>query len=311
LIGFGFSSKIYLRKAVVNIYDQISTNKRKTIVFMTIFLLLIIALGWMFSQIYDSPLILFLAIVLSLIQAYSSYFFGDKIALSISRAKLAEREKNKDIHRIVENLSITSGLPKPSIYIIEDQSPNAFATGRDPKHGSIAVTRGLLEILDKNELEGVIAHELSHIGNRDSLLMVVVVVLAGVVAIVSDLFFRIGFFGGFGDDDNSGGSGFGLIFGLVLAILAPIAAMLIQLAISRKREFMADATGALITRYPEGLARALKKISSYNRPLKFVNDATSMLYISNPRKKRSWLSALFDTHPPVEERIKALNAMAE
>lgn len=295
----------------MNIYDQIGSNKWKTVFYIGLFLLFIIGLGWMFAYIYNAPVILIIAIIIAVGQAMASYWWGDKIALSISRARPVKRDENKELYRIIENLSIASGLPKPAIYIIDDNSPNAFATGRDPNHSSIAVTTGLLSIMEKNELEGVIAHELSHIGNRDSLLMVVIVVLVGVVAIISDLFFRIGLWGGFGGDGNRGNNRLILIVGLILAILAPIVAILIQLAISRKREFMADATGALITRYPEGLANALRKISDYKKPVRFANDATSLLYIMNPTKKRSWFAGLFDTHPPVEERIKALLAMAE
>lgn len=295
----------------MNIYDQIGRNKWKTVFYIGLFLIFIIGLGWLFADIYNSPIILILAVIIAVGQAVASYFWGDSIALTLSHAKKIKKTENPELFRIVENLAITAGLPQPEVYIIPDQSPNAFATGRDPKHASIAVTAGLLEVLDKKELEGVIAHEFSHIGNRDSLLMVVIVVLVGVVAIASNLFFRVGFFGGFGDDDNRGSSGIMLIVGLIIAILAPISATLIQLAISRKREFMADANGALLTRYPEGLASALRKISANRQPLRFANDATSLLYITNPRKKRSWLTNLFETHPPVEERIKSLEAMAE
>ena len=297
----------------MNIYDQIGRNRWKTAFYIGLFLVFIIGLGWLFAYIYNSPGILIIAVIIAVVQAMASYWWGDSIALSMSHAQEVRRKDNKELHRIVENLTITAGLPKPKIYLIPDEAPNAFATGRDPKHASVAVTAGLLEILDKKELEGVISHELSHIGNRDSLLMVVIVVLVGVVAIASNLFFRIGFWGGFGRsrDNDSGSNGIILIIGLILAILAPLAATLIQLAISRKREFMADANGALLTRYPEGLANALRKISGYSRPMRYANDATALLYITNPTKKRSFLAGLFDTHPPVEERIKALLAMAE
>ncbi|MEI8061017.1 MAG: M48 family metallopeptidase [Candidatus Berkelbacteria bacterium] len=294
----------------MNIYDQIGSNKFKTVFYIGIFLIFIIALGWLFSYIYNSPAILIIAVIIAVGQALTSYFWGDSIALAMTHAQFVKKSDNPELYRIVENLAITAGIPAPKIYIINDDSPNAFATGRDPKHSSIAVTTGLLSIMEKNELEGVVAHELSHIGNRDSLLMVVVVVLVGVIAIASDLFFRISFWGGFGDDDNGGNNGIALLISIIIAILAPIMATLIQLAISRKREYMADANGALLTRYPEGLAGALRKISEFKKPVRYVNDATSLLFIMNPRKKRSWLSGLFDTHPPVEERIKALKAMA-
>jgi heat shock protein HtpX len=295
----------------MNIYDQIGTNKFKTAFYIGVFLIFIIALGWLFSYIYNSPAILIIAVIVAIVQASASYFWGDSIALAMTHAQAVKKPDNPELYRIVENLAITAGIPAAKIYIINDDSPNAFATGRDPAHSSIAVTTGLLEIMEKNELEGVIAHEMSHIGNRDSLLMVVIVVLVGVVAIASDLFFRIGFWGGFGDDDNGGNNGITLLIGIIIAILAPIMATLIQLAISRKREYLADANGALLTRYPEGLANALRKISEYKKPVRYANDATSLLFIMNPRKKRSWFSALLDTHPPVEERIKVLKDMAE
>ncbi len=295
----------------MSVYDQIGSNKWKTIFYIGLFLIFIIGLGWLFAYIYNAPIILILAVVIAVGQAMISYFWGDRVALSLSHAVAIKKSDNPELYRIVENLAITAGIPSPKIYIIPDQSPNAFATGRDPKHASIAVTAGLIDVLDRQELEGVISHELSHIGNRDSLLMVVIVVLVGVVAIVSDLFFRIGFWGGFGDNDNRGSNGLMLIIGLIIAILAPISATLIQLAISRKREFMADANGALLTRYPEGLANALRKISADRHPLRHASNATSLLYITDPTKKRSWLAGLFDTHPPVEERIKALEAMAK
>lgn len=294
----------------MNIYDQIGTNKWKTAFYIGVFLVFIIGLGYLFAWIYDQPGILFIAVIVAVAQALASYFWGDSIALAMTHAQAIKKSDNPELYRIVENLAITAGIPAPKIYIINDDSPNAFATGRDPKHSSIAITTGLLAIMEKNELEGVIAHELSHIGNRDSLLMVVIVVLVGVIAIASDLFFRIGFWGGFGDDNNRGNNGIMLLVGIIIAILAPITATLIQLAISRKREYLADANGALLTRYPEGLASALEKIAGYKKPVRYVNDATSLLFIMNPRKKRSWFSGLFDTHPPVEERIKALEAMA-
>ena len=294
----------------MTMYDQIGKNKVKTFFYLTLFLVFIIAIGWIFSYIYNSQMILIVAIIISVVQAFSSYFWGDKIALALSGARKLNHDDNKELFHIVENLAITAGLPLPEIYIIDDPALNAFATGRDPNHASIAVTIGLLETLEKTELEGVIAHELSHIGNRDSLLMVVVVVLVGVIAIVSDLYFRMSFWG-IGDDEDNQLGWISLAIGLLMAILAPIAATLIQLAISRKREFMADANGALLTRYPGGLANALRKISAYGKPMKKVNDATSLLFIADPKgKKQSWTSKLFDTHPPVEERIKALEEMS-
>ena len=242
-----------------------------------------------------------------------SYWSSDKIALSLNHAKEIKREDNVDLWNTVENLSITAGLPMPKVCIIEDPSPNAFATGRDKNHAVVCVTTGLLQILNKTELEGVIAHELSHIGNRDILLSTVVVVLVGFVSIVSHMFLRSTFFGGRGNRDNNDGAGIMMLIGIVLSILAPISATLIQLAISRKREFLADASGALITRYPEGLASALQKISNYSGKMQYANTATAHMFIVNPFGSGSQLgkkvSNLFSTHPPLEDRIARLRSM--
>ena len=236
----------------------------------------------------------------------TSYWYSDKIALSINHAKQIQKNDNPELWNIVENLSITAGLPMPRLYIIEDVSPNAFATGRNKQHAVVCVTSGLLQILDKNEIEGVIAHELSHIGNKDILLSTVVVVLAGFISIIAQVFLRSMFFSGGRSRDNEGG-GIMMLVGIILSILAPIVAMLIQLAISRKREFLADASGALLTRYPEGLANALIKIDKNARPMKYANEATAHLFIANPFKGAGKkVSGLFSTHPPVEARIKAL-----
>ena len=244
----------------------------------------------------------------------ASYWYSDKIVLSMSRAKLADRDEYFDLYTSVENLSITAGLPMPRVYVIEDPAPNAFATGRDKEHAVVCATTGLLQILNKVELEGVIAHELSHIGNRDMLLSTVVVVLVGFVSIVSNMFLRSMFFGGGGGSRDRGNGQLGaimMIAGIVLAILSPIIAMLIQLAISRKREFLADSSGALLTRYPEGLASALEKISKYSAPMKYASDATAHLFISNPfgGKALKGMHKLFMTHPPAEERIKILRGL--
>lgn len=296
----------------MTLYNQIDSNKRKSALFLGVFLVIIIALGWLFSRAYNSPAILYFAVGLSLFQALFSYYSGDRVALSVSRANRIEKEDDPDLWNIVENLSITAGLPMPKVYIINDPAPNAFATGRDPGHASIAITTGLLEKLDKPEIQGVVAHELSHVGNYDIRLMTIVVVLVGVVALLSDFFLRSRMFGfGRRDDNNNSNQGWILIIALIASILAPIAATLIQLAISRKREFLADSTGSLLTRYPEGLASALEKISHYSQPLEHASGATAHLYISNPLgKKSSYLSKLFSTHPPIEERIRALRQMA-
>ena len=290
----------------MNLYTQQDKNVRKTWVLMFSFLLVVIAIGWVFSQVYQSPVILYFAIIFSLVMNLFSYWYSDKIALSASGARPFKREESEELWDVVENLSITAGLPMPKIYIINDSSPNAFATGRNKEHAAIAVTTGLLQILDRNELEGVIAHELSHIGNKDILLQTVVVVLVGFIALLSDIFLRSMIWGGRNRDNKAGA--WLVLIGILLAILSPIIATLIHLAISRKREFLADASGALLTRYPEGLASALLKISQNSAPLKRANNATAHLFISNPFGKKgfSGLHKLFMTHPPVEERIKAL-----
>lgn len=297
----------------MTLYTQTEANTRKTWLLITGFCLFLIGLGWLFSYLLDSYVVLVIAVFLAILQSFSSYWFSDKIVLSMVRAKPIEKKDNPELYRIVENLCITAGLPMPKIYILNEAQPNAFATGRDKNHAVVAVTRGLLEKLDRSELEGVIAHELSHIGNKDILLGTVVVILVGIVALLSQLFLRISFWGG-GRRDSEGNQGgiLMLILGIIAAILAPLAATLIQLAISRKREFLADATGALLTRYPEGLARALEKIASDPAPLKAANTSTAHLFISSPfkgREAQNWLTKLFSTHPPIEERVKALREM--
>jgi heat shock protein HtpX len=257
------------------------------------------------------PWILPVAIAIAIFQSGISYWSSDKIVLSISRAKEIDKKTNQELYRLVENLSIASGLPMPKIYIIADSAPNAFATGRDPKHAVVCVTTGLIEKLDKQELEGVLAHEFSHIGNYDIRLQTIIVILVGLIALMADWFIYLRFFGG--DDDN--GNWVFVLIGLVLALLSPLATSLIQLAISRKREYLADADGALLTRNPDGLARALEAISKDTEPLEVANKATAHLYITNPLKdqkdsKKSHFASLFDTHPPIEERVKALRDMS-
>ncbi len=297
-------------------YTEISKNKFQSVLLIFFFLLVIIALGFVFSQIYNAPGLLVAAVLFSAVSALVSYYFSDSITLSLSRAKEVDRQGNPELYRLVENLTIAAGLPLPKIYIIEDTAPNAFATGRDPKHAVVCVTTGILQKLNKTELEGVIAHELSHVGNYDIRFMTLVVVLVGIVTLLADWMLRITFFGGRRRSNNSEGGQLQLIFliaGLVLAMLSPLIGMLIQLAVSRKREFLADASGALLTRYPEGLASALRKINSDQEPLEVANKATAHLYIVNPLKGQgghvSWLAKLFNTHPPIEERIKRLKEM--
>lgn len=283
---------------------------------MGLFLVLIIALGWFLSQYYQSPNILYFCVIFSVGMNFISYWFSDKIVLGMAHAKFVEHNDNPELYHIVENLCITAGLPTPKIYILPEMAMNAFATGRDKNHAVVAVTQGLLQKLNKIELEGVIAHELSHIGNRDILLQTVVVVLVGMIAIISDVFIRARFWGGGRDNDRDSGGQLGAIImlvGLIFIVLSPIIAKLIQLAISRKREFLADASGALLTRYPKGLASALEKISSDATPMRFTSKATSHLYISNPFKKGQkgfGLANLFSTHPAPEERIKILRDMS-
>jgi len=289
---------------MATLYTQQSKNVSKTWLLMSMFFVIVIGIGFFFSQYYRNPNILYFFVVFSIGMNVVSYWYSDKIALSINHAKQIQEKDNQELWHIVENLSITAGLPMPKLYIIEDSSPNAFATGRNKEHAVVAVTTGLLQILEKNEIEGVIAHKLSHIGNKDILLSTVVVVLVGFVSIIADVFLRSLFWGGGRDRENNGG-GLMVIIGIILSILAPIFATLIQLAISRKREFLADASGALLTRYPEGLANALTKISKYSQPMKYANNATAHLFISNPFSSKK-VSNLFSTHPPVEARVKAL-----
>jgi len=300
---------------MANLYTQAESNIRKTWFYLFFFLILIIAVGWAISYYFQSPVILYAAVVISLLMNFIAYWKSDKIVLSLNHAKPIEKRDNPELYRVVENLCITAGLPLPKIYIIDSLQPNAFATGRDKNHAVVAVTRGLLDKLERAELEGVLAHELSHIGNRDMLLQTVIVVLVGVIVIMTDFFFRISFWGGFRGRNNKESGQIGVIMmavAIALAVLAPIFAQLIKLAISRKREFLADASGALLTRYPEGLARALEKISQDPNSLRGASDATSHLYIASPfrgKEKKAWLHKLFMTHPPIEERIHTLREM--
>ncbi len=282
---------------------------------MGVFFALVTLIGYFASYYYNSPILFVMAVVVSVVMNIGSYWFSDKIALSISGARQIEMKDNPELWRTAENIAITAGLPMPRLYIINDTSPNAFATGRNKNHAAIAVTTGLLSRLNKVELEGVLAHEFAHIGNRDILLQSVVVVLVGLIQIFADWVIRISFH----SRDNDNKNPVFMILGIILLIFSPIIAMVIQLAISRKREFLADATGALITRYPEGLASALEKISDYHSPMAKVNKATAHMFIATPfggdangdgvpdkKQKVSWFTKIFMTHPPIEERIKAL-----
>ena len=275
---------------------------------MAMFLLIVVGIGWVVSWYFNNPGILLFAVIFAIVMNVGSYWWSHKLVVAMTGAKPADEREYANLHNLVENLAITAGLPKPAVYIVQDPAPNAFATGRNAEHAVVAVTTGLLGMLERSELEGVIAHELSHIGNRDMLVSTVAVVLVGVVALISDLFLRTTMWGG-GNRGNNNRNPILAIIAVALIVLAPIVAMLLQLAISRKREFLADASGALLTRYPEGLASALRKIASYPTPMRHANNATAHLFISNPfgaTAARNALVKLFSTHPPVEERIKAL-----
>jgi len=298
------------------IYTHIESAKRRTLLLMFLFVLLVSAFVEVIALAlglgYEAGII---ALMLSGLFVLGSYYASAGLILAMSGAKPIAEADSKELYRTVENLCIGSGLPMPKIYIINDTALNAFATGRDPRHASIAVTRGLLQKLNKLELEGVIAHELSHIGNYDTRLMMVTVVLVGLIALLADVFLRFTWFGAGRRSSNRGrGEGMGgaiiLLIALVMAVLAPISAQLIRLAISRRREYLADASGALLTRYPEGLASALEKISRDNEPLEVANKATASLFIANPLKgHESALNNLFSTHPPIEKRVAALRSM--
>ena len=301
---------------MATLYTHKDSNTRKTFFLFSIFLIVVIGIGWAFSYIYGNPSILVIAVIFSSVMSFVSYWYSDKIVLRMVHATPVSKESARELYTIVENLSITAGLPMPRVYVVREAAPNAFATGRNPDHAVVAVTTGLLEKLNKTELEGVIAHELSHIGNRDILVSTVAVVLVGFVSLISDWFLRSLFwrsmFGGSGRDRGQAGA-IMMIVGIALSILAPIGAMLIHLAISRKREFLADASGALLTRYPEGLASALQKIASDRTPMRAAQNTTAHLWIDDPfkGKKTPLLHKLFMTHPPVEERIRALRGKIE
>jgi heat shock protein HtpX len=299
----------------MNIYSQISANKIKTWLIISLFIIFITTILFVYGKASGYGLSYAgIGLIFAGIMSFSSYYYSDKMILGMSGAKQIAKKDNPLLFRTVENLCIGAGVPMPKIYIINDSAINAFATGRDPQHSVICVTTGILDRLDKVELEGVIAHELSHVRNYDIRLMGIVVILVGLVALLADFFMRSLWYGGSrrerSDRDNS--QGIFLFIGIAMAVLSPLIATLIQLAVSRKREFLADASGALLTRYPEGLASALEKISKDKEPLEAANNATAHLYIANPFKGKiqgSWFANLFNTHPPIEERIKILRSM--
>src|SRR3972149_9452354 len=295
----------------MNIYSAISSNKNKTWVIMIMFVVIVTTMVYVFSKAlgFDSLGLAGIALVIAGVMSIGSYYYSDKLVLATTGAKEIKKNDYPQYFRAVENLCIAAGIPMPKVYIVNDPSPNAFATGRDPRHAVVCATTGLLDKLNEVELEGVIAHELSHIKNFDIRLMGVVAILVGFVAILSDLFIRATFYSR--SDDNRGNTIF-LILAIVFAILSPIVATLIQLAVSRKREYLADASGALLTRYPEGLASALEKLARDHTPPRVASNATAHLFIENPfdnKKVKNFFTGLFNTHPPLEERIKILRSM--
>jgi len=293
---------------MATVYTHIAESKRKTIFFVAIYIALITAIVWTAQAFYGfNPGFIVFAAIASAVMSGISYFAGDKVALATSGAVEVTKADNPYIVNMIDNLAITSGLPVPKVYIIPDRAINAFATGRDPQHASIAVTQGAIEKLENEELEGVIAHEMSHVGNYDIRLMTIVIIMVGIISILADMLVRGSFFGGRGSD-REGGNNLLAVAGFVLILLSPVIAEVIKLAVSRKREYLADASAVLLTRYPEGLARALEKIRDENKPMAGASKATAHLYISNPFAKNK-MSSLFSTHPPIEDRIKLLRGM--
>ena len=286
-------------------YSQIAANKRKTVFLIVGFLIVIGLLAWVFSLfVTGKPSITIGVVAFALAYAAIAYFISSKAALALNRAKPVTKKDNARLYRIVENLSITDGLPTPTIYIIDDPAPNAFATGRDPQHASVAVTQGLLDMMSDTELEGVIAHELGHVKNYDIRVSMIVFGLVAAISLIADVLLRMTWF----SDDNDNNGGIMLVVGIAAAILAPIIAVSIQMAVSRKREYLADATGALTTRYPEGLASALEKIKQSGSVMKHQNASTAHLFFASPLKGKS-LNNMFSTHPPIDERIARLKQM--
>jgi heat shock protein HtpX len=293
----------------MTLYEERSSNIWRTAFLMVGFLAVVVGIGFAFSYYYGSPDFLYIALIFAIGMNFYSYWFSDRQVLSMTNARPASREEFFDFYTVTENLSITAGIPMPKLYVIEDPSPNAFATGRNEKRAVVCATSGLLAMMNRAELEGVISHELSHIRNHDILLMTVAVVLAGFLAIAADMFLRMSFWGGGrrGDNRDGGANILLLVLSIVAIVLAPLAAQLIQLAISRRREFLADASGALLTRYPEGLASALQKIAA-SGPMARPSHATAHLFIGDPfgSHPTDWIDKIFSTHPPTAERVRAL-----
>ena len=292
-------------------YSEISANKRKTFFLIVFFIAIMGGFGWIIAQIQGNPALFIGIAVFAVVYAWIGYYNSDKIALALSGAKRVNKKDAPKLYRTVENLSITAGLPMPRVYIINDPAPNAFATGRNPQNAAVAATTGLLEMLEDGELEGVIAHELSHVGNYDIRVMALIIVLVTIIVYLSDIFLRMTFWGGHRGRDRGGNAAL-LLVGKAVAVIAPLIAMLLRLAVSRKREYLADASGAMLTRYPDGLASALKKIATYPEPMQKASSATAHLFFTNPLKDkqhRRMFASLFSTHPPVGERIKRLKKM--
>ncbi len=305
-------------------YERIASNVRKTWGLIFVFVLLTVAIGWVVGEFLGIGFWgLGGAVIFAVVMTWGSYFASDKIALSMSRAQPADEHEYLQLHNIVEGLSIAAGIPKPRVYVVNDDAPNAFATGRDPEHAAIAVTTGLMAKLDRDELEGVIAHELSHVKNRDTLVMTIAVTLVGVIVLLADWMIRAMWWGG-GSRDRDSGGGLGLpfaIIGVLLLVLAPVIAQLLQFAVSRQREFLADADGVFLTRYPDGLIGALQKLQQDQTVVRTASRATAHLWIESPiarhanktqhaTKQGAWLNRMFDTHPPLETRIEALRQTA-
>jgi len=300
---------------MINVYELQDSNKRRSAVVIAAFIVFVLAVGWVFARVFDyGPGAIGMALIFAGLMSFSSFWWGDKIILTLSSARPADRKRDFQFFTVAENLAMAAQIPLPKLYVIEDSAPNAFATGRDPQHAVICATTGLLQKLDRTELEGVIAHEISHIKNYDTRLMSIVTILVGMITLLSDWVLRGARFGKGSRDKDEGGLGAILfLLGIILALLSPLIAQLIQLALSRRREFLADASAVMLTRYPEGLARALEKIAADKEPLEVANKATAHLYIVNPLKNLhsgvGWFANLFNTHPPIEERIRILREM--
>lgn len=291
-------------------YSAIEANKRNTVMIMAVFLLIIGVIGFLTGMICEDYSVTVIILIIATIYAVTEYFAASRMAIAVSGGRQIQKQDNPLLWNVVENLSIAEGLPMPKVYIIDDPAPNAFATGRDPKHSYVAATTGLLQIMDKRELTGVMAHEMSHVKNYDIRVDMIVYGLVSAIGLLADMFMRMTIFGRHDDDDDGGGSAniFLIVFSLIVAIVAPLVAGLVKLAVSRQREYLADASGALMTRDPEGLASALAKLEQNARPMRRQNSATAHMYIANPLKK-SFSGSLFSTHPPIEDRIARLMGM--